>query len=407
MSNSAAEGLRIITVIPARGGSKRIPAKNLLPLAGLPVVAHSVVHARNSALVSEVYVSTDDPEIAEVARRYGAEVVLRPPDLANDTATSESALLHVLDELNRQGKPDPDLMVFLQCTSPVRRPDDIDNAIRALLAEEADSLFSACEFNRLIWAVDGERLYSLNYNFHRRQREQEMAKQFRENGSIYVLKPEILRANDNRMGGKIAVYEMDFWSSYQIDAPEHVELIRWILQRPEYAPPFAWPDPLRLVVFDFDGVMTENSVVVAQDGSEAVVCNRGDGWGIARLRDAGVSMLVLSTEENPVVAARCAKLKLPCHQGIGNKGAYLAKLLQEKSIPAEGVIYLGNDVNDRECLEQVGCPALVGDAHPSVGDLARLKLTAPGGRGAVRELADRIQDALRAGLTHNLPVDLA
>ena len=110
-----------IALIPARGGSKRIPRKNLLPLAGLPLVAHSIRHAIAAHAVSEVYVSTDDPEIADVARTFGAEVVMRPTELAGDQATSESALLHALDDRARRGLPDPELVVFLQPTSPVRR----------------------------------------------------------------------------------------------------------------------------------------------------------------------------------------------------------------------------------------------------------------------------------------------
>ena len=270
-----------IALIPARGGSKRIPRKNLLPLAGLPLVAHSIRHAIAAHAVSEVYVSTDDPEIADVARTFGAEVVMRPAELASDQAISESALLHALDDRARRGLPDPELVVFLQPTSPVRRFDDIDRAIAQLLQAGADSLFSACEHNRLIWGIKDGQPYSLNYDFCKRQREQEMAIQFHENGSIYVFRPWVLRQFNNRLGGKITVYEMDYWSSFQIDTPEHVELCEWIMRRPEYQSPIPWPPRIELVVFDFDGVMTDNTVVVSDDSGEAVVCHRGDGWGIA------------------------------------------------------------------------------------------------------------------------------
>jgi YrbI family 3-deoxy-D-manno-octulosonate 8-phosphate phosphatase len=382
--------MEILAIIPARGGSKRIPHKNLLPIGGRPLVAHSILHARQSRLVQTVYVSTEDPLIAEVARAYGAEVVLRPPELASDQATSESALLHVLDDRVRRGLSDPDLAVFLQCTSPVRRADDIDRAVETLLAASADSLFSACENNRLIWAVKGGQPYSINYDYGRRQREQDMAVQFRENGSIYVFRPEILRRFNNRLGGKIAVYEMDYWSSFQLDTPDHVELLEWIMQRPGYAPPVDWPERIEMVVFDFDGVMTDNRVMVTENGGEAVYCHRGDGWGIARLREAGIPMMVLSTENNPVVAARCAKLRLPYYQGIGDKATYLAHFLQEQAVDPAHVVYLGNDVNDLGCLKMVGLPAVVADAHPAVMAIARLVLTHRGGQGAVRELCDRL-----------------
>lgn len=388
-----------VAVIPARGGSKRVPGKNLMPLAGRPLVAHSIAHALASRYVREVYVSTESEEIAAVARAHGADVVTRPLDIADDKATSESALLHALDERNRRGLPDPDLVVFLQCTSPVRRHDDIDRAVETLLAAGADSLFSACENNRLIWAVKDGRPYSVNYDFHSRQREQDMAVQFRENGSIYVFRPEVLRRENNRLGGRISVYEMDYWSSFQVDELAHAELIEWVMSRPGYAPAPEWPARLRLVVFDFDGVMTDNGVQVDERGGETVRCDRGDGWGVARLRDAGVPMMVLSTEENPVVAARCAKLKLPCVQGSRDKAAALSALLAEKGIDPSEVAYVGNDVNDLGCLRMVGLPVAVGDSHPEVLAAGRLALTKPGGRGAVREFCDLLLASLSSGAT--------
>ena len=386
--SEGAESPHVIAIIPARGGSKRIPDKNLLAIAAHPLVAHSIMHARQSRLVREVYVSTESGQVAAVARAEGAEVIVRPGEIAGDEATSESALLHVLDERNRRGLPDPDLVVFLQCTSPVRRPGDIDRAVETLIDEGADSLFSACENTRFIWAVKDGQPYSINYNHHNRQREQDMAKQYRENGSIYVFRPEVLRRENNRLGGSIAVYEMDYWSSFQIDAPEHVELIDWIMRRPGYGRAPEWPARVGLVVFDFDGVMTDNTVGVDDRGGETVRCNRGDGWGIARLRDADVPMMILSTEENAVVAARCGKLKLPCVQGCGDKAGTLAALLAEKGIDAAEVVYVGNDVNDLDCLRMVGMPVAVADAHPEVLAACKLVLTKRGGRGAVREFCD-------------------
>ncbi|MBI2288033.1 MAG: acylneuraminate cytidylyltransferase family protein, partial [Chloroflexi bacterium] len=127
--------MKSIAIIPARGGSKRIPRKNLLLLGGKPLLAYSIEHARQARRVDRTMVSTDDDEIAAVARQYGAEVVKRPPELSTDTATSEDALLHVLGYLEGKEHFTPDIVVFLQCTSPLRKPDDIDNAIGVLLAQ--------------------------------------------------------------------------------------------------------------------------------------------------------------------------------------------------------------------------------------------------------------------------------
>jgi N-acylneuraminate cytidylyltransferase len=380
---------RSIAIIPARGDSKRVPRKNLFPLAGLPLVAHTIRHAVSARLVSETYVSTDDSDIATIARAHGADVIERPVELAGDESTSESALLHVLDERVRRGLSDPDLVAFLQCTSPVREPGDVDGAIETLLRQNADSLFSATESRWLIWGVRGDAPFAINYEAERRLRDQEMARQWRENGSIYICRTAILRERRNRLGGKIAVYPMDYWSSFQLDSPEDARLLEWILTefRPAAAP---WPDRIELVVFDFDGVMTDNTVLVDDTGRESVRAHRGDGWGIARLRDAGVPMVVLSTEEHGVVAARCAKLRLECRRGLADKAAALAELLAERTIDPARVAYVGNDINDLGCFELVGFGVAVADAHPEVTARAAFVLSRRGGDGAVREFCDRM-----------------
>lgn len=153
---------------------------------------------------------------------------------------------------------------------------------------------------------------------------------------------------------------------------------------------------VELLVLDFDGVMTDNRVLVMEDGTEAVWCHRGDGWGIARLRDAGFPVVVLSTEKNRVVGARCAKLGVPCVQGQDDKLAALQSLAGERGLGPAQVAYLGNDVNDLPCLEWAGVPIMVADAHESVRAAARLTTSAPGGHGAVREVADWILTMLAA-----------
>ena len=220
----------IICIIPARGGSRRLPKKNILPLAGKPLIAYSIEQAKNSDLVTRVIVSTDDIEIATVARQYEAEVVNRPGELSTETASSESALIHVLQHLEKLEKFSPELIVFLQCTSPIRGHDDIDNAIKTLLEKNADSLFSAFRFNKYIWQIKDGTILPINYDYRNRWREQDFPLQFQENGSIYVLKPWILKKFNNRLGGTIAVYEMDYLYSFQIDFAEDFELCEYIMK---------------------------------------------------------------------------------------------------------------------------------------------------------------------------------
>ena len=150
------------------------------------------------------------------------------------------------------------------------------------------------------------------------------------------------------------------------------------------------PATVRLIVFDFDGVMTDNRVWVNEHGEEFVACNRSDGLGLQMLRGLGLDLLVLSTERNGVVGARCRKLGLPFEQGLADKAGRLRAILHERGIDASDVVYVGNDVNDLDCMRLVGCAVVVADAHRDVRRAADVVLTRAGGHGAVRELCDRV-----------------
>ena len=149
---------------------------------------------------------------------------------------------------------------------------------------------------------------------------------------------------------------------------------------------------IQMVVFDFDGVFTDNRVLVMQDGTEGVFCSRADGFGLAALRSAGVQSLVISKEVNPVVGERCKKLRIPCIQGCDNKQEVLTREIRQLGISLERVAYVGNDINDIECLEIVGLPVCVADAWPPVKEFSKIVTKAKGGYGAVREFCDFIVD---------------
>ena len=148
------------------------------------------------------------------------------------------------------------------------------------------------------------------------------------------------------------------------------------------------------VVFDFDGVFTDNRVLVGEDGQESVFCSRSDGLGLQMLGRVGVGCLVLSTETNPVVSARAAKLRLECVQGLGDeKWSVLLSIMQERGLSPATVAYVGNDINDLDCLLNVGVSICVADAYPAVQAVAQFITSRSGGHGAVREVCDLIQQA--------------
>ena len=147
---------------------------------------------------------------------------------------------------------------------------------------------------------------------------------------------------------------------------------------------------IRLVAFDFDGVFTDNTVYVSQEGMESVRCWRSDGIGLSRLRAAGVELLILSTEVNPVVSVRAKKLKTECRPGIEDKAVTIIDYCREKGIDPATAAFVGNDVNDVPAFKAVGLPIAVSDAYPEVFPHVLYRTRARGGRGAVREVCDLI-----------------
>ena len=221
---------KVLAIVPARGGSKAIPGKNLVPLAGKPLIAYTVEQARKASSVSRVVVSTDSEEIAKAAHAHGAEVVPRPAELAGDTASSEAALIHCLGVLKEREGYEPDLVVFLQATSPLRRASQIDEAVATLQREDADSLFSCGPTHGFIWRRAEGGVVPLNYDPRLRPRRQEAPEDLVENGSIYVFKPWVLRELGCRLGGTIAVFRMAALDSLQVDEPDDIPVVEFLLR---------------------------------------------------------------------------------------------------------------------------------------------------------------------------------
>ena len=213
---------KIIAIIPARGGSKGIKGKNLMDFLGKPLVAWSIIQALSAKEIDEVFVSSDSDEILDISSKNGAKTIKRPDNISGDTATTESALQHAMGEIG-----DAKSLILMQPTSPLRKRDDLSNAISQYLKEGCDSLFSGALLEDfLIWDKNEKGdLCSINYDYQNRGRRQDRTPQYVENGSFYIFKPEVLKTG-NRLGGKIGVYLMDFWQSSEIDSPEDVEIVK-------------------------------------------------------------------------------------------------------------------------------------------------------------------------------------
>ncbi len=388
------EGPRAVAIIPARGGSKGIPGKNLRRVGGVPLLARAVRTALRAKGIDRVIVSTDDDQLAEAARLAGAEVIMRPAELARDESSSEGALLHALGVLAEREAVEP-ITVFMQATSPFIDARDIDAAVARVAAGECDVVFSAVETFGFLWRTTADGEIGVNHDHRSRPRRQDREPHHLETGAFYVMGTEGFLAAGFRFFGRVGVQLVDPRTAIEIDEPADLELAAVI------APLLDAPEPIDIdaLVMDFDGVHTDNSAIIALAGDEQVTVNRSDGLGIELLRNSGLPMIILSTEQHPVVTARAAKLRLQVVHGLDDKAAQLQRWCAEQGVDLGRVAYIGNDVNDLACLRLVGWPVVVADAHPDVRAEARLVLDHAGGHGAIRELADRILKA-RTGRTH-------
>lgn len=211
-------GLETVTIIPARGGSKGLPRKNLRLLGGQPLVARTIDCARHATMVTRVVVSTDDDEIAAVARTAGADVVRRPVELSGDRSRSEDAILHALDYLRGTQNYEPDLIAFLQCTSPLTAPADVDGAIRALLAEDADCAVAVTPAHATLWRQCADRSWAaVNLDPSRRPPRQLREPEFQETGAAYVMKAAGFVQARNRFFGRIVGYVMPRERAIEVD----------------------------------------------------------------------------------------------------------------------------------------------------------------------------------------------
>lgn len=411
----------VVAVIPARGGSKGVPAKNLAAVGGVPLVARAVRECRAARLVTDVVVSTDDAGIAAAARGAGAVVVRRPGDIAGDTATSEAAVLHAMDAYEAEHGTRVDAVLLVQCTSPFLVREDIDEVAAAVVEGGADSALTVAPFHGFVWrdAADDADVspapaerpasatvpaqptatapatltatggYGVNHDKSFRPRRQDRPQDLLETGAAYAMEAAGFRAGGHRFFGRTELVRTDPARVLEIDDPHDLARARALAPLLDAPRPGALPtlDDIDAVVLDFDGTQTDDRVLIDSDGREIVAVHRGDGLGIAALRKAELKLLILSTETNPVVAARARKLRVPVLHGIDRKDLALKQWCEEAGIAPERVLYVGNDVNDLPCFDLVGWPVAVAGAHDAVRGAARALTATPGGSGAIREIA--------------------
>lgn len=404
----------VLAIVQARGGSKGLPRKNLRLLRGHPLVAYSIASALAARSVTRVIMSTDDDEIAHVARQYGAEVpFIRPVELAQDDTPDFPLFEQALGWLAENEGYHPRVVVQLRPTTPLRPRGLLDEAIQILESDPQTDCVRGVTIPKQtpykMWreAPDGclaplmETRFAEPYNMPRQQ----LPTAYWQTGHVDAIRTTTITEKRSLTGTRVRPIMIDANYCVDIDTLVDFDLAERAMRQKHLdidAPQGAgartlraWPKPIELLVFDFDGVFTDNRVLVLEDGREAAWCNRGDGMGISLLRETALPIIVLSTEENPIVAARCRKLRLECNHALADKRAALLDLAHTRNLDLRRVVYVGNDVNDLGCMEAAGFAVAVADAHPEVLARADLVLTRRGGKGAVRELCDLLLQQMR------------
>jgi YrbI family 3-deoxy-D-manno-octulosonate 8-phosphate phosphatase len=390
--------MQTIAFIPLRGGSKSIPGKNTMPLAGRPLAYWVLDAATGSRLIERIFVATDCPDIRRVVEAYASpkiEVVDRGPETATDTASTESAMIEFA-----AGR-DFETMVLIQATSPLLTADDLDRGLETLRREGADSLVSVVQQKRFIWSLGPDGAHPENYQPDQRPRRQDFAPFLVENGAFYICSRRGLLEHGCRLFGRIAVCVMGEDSYHELDEPTDREVVeRLLLGRGD-----ATADPLpgrsrlapdefrrraaaiKLVISDVDGVLTDSGMYYAETGDELKKFNTRDGKGFELLRLAGLKTAIITSEDTQIVARRAAKLRIDfLRQGAVDKRPALADVLRQAGVLAEEVAYVGDDLADLAVMELVGLAVCPADAVPSVRAAAHYVCAARGGDGVVREL---------------------
>ena len=401
----------ILALIPARGGSKGIPRKNIRHFAGYPLLAWSIAAAQQSSSVTRIIVSTDDEEIASTARVYGAETpFLRPARLAQDHTTDLPVFEHALQWLEENENYRPELVIQLRPTSPIRPRDCVDRAVEILNTHpEADcvrGVVLAGQNPHKMWRFAGEDtpmtpLLQVNgiaepYNAPR----QILPPVYWQTGHIDAIRVSTIKQKKSLTGDVVyplvidPLFTVDIdnlsdWAKYEALATSGLEMVT---PGTTFAGKRSIPEKINLIICDFDGVITDNRVWVDQHGTEFVAAYRSDSIGVQALRAIGIDVMILSSEPNRVVEARARKMGVQVIHGVGihDKGSVMREVLEQKHLRAENVVYVGNDVNDLPCFEVAGWSVAVADAYPEVLQAADHVLSKPGGHGALRELCDLV-----------------
>ncbi|MEM7201143.1 MAG: N-acylneuraminate cytidylyltransferase [Planctomycetota bacterium] len=395
-----------VAFVPARGGSRGIPGKNLRPFCGRPLLHWCLDALQGASSIDRVVVATDCDAIAAAAEAAASEagkleVFRRSDATATDTASTESA---ILEFLTADGLADDAVFVLAQATSPFTRAADVDGALRRFAQGRVDALVSCARARRFYWSDAGK---PINYDPMRRPRRQDFAGTLVENGALYVSRAGAIRRAENRISGTIAPFEMPPHTALELDDETDWRVGEALMQRQGVCPPAA--QRIRMFLTDVDGVLTDGGMYYGNHGEELKKFNTLDGKAFERLRERGVRTGFVTGEDTTIVADRAYKVGADeLHQGVRDKLPLVRARCDKLGIALSEVAYVGDDLGDLELLRAVGFAACPATAVPEVRAAVHYVCERGGGEGCVREVVDRHvlprNDAFPDSAGHDRPV---
>ena len=375
--------MSIVVLIPARGGSKGIKLKNIVPIAGKPLIYYATKACEDSVYVNKVIIATDLKKIENVVNGFGfykVEIYKRLKRNAQDNSKTIDLVLEFVKFLDPN-----DILILVQATSPLVTYTDIDNAIKRYLESSCDSMLSCIKADGFYWTDLGEPI--LHEQNNRKRRQDYDSKVLKENGAIYINKVQNIISEKSLLSGEIEPFIMNKDTSLEIDEPNDIILAEKLLRK-RVIDKVSKAD-YKMFLCDCDGTLTDGGMYYSKNGEEMKKFNTKDGFGITTLQKNGYIVGIITGENNDIVRKRAKKLKISeLHMGVKNKLSVVKEIAKKYKINLEQIVYVGDDMNDYDVIKNVGLGCATYNACDKLKNIAKYTTKLAGGMGAVREVID-------------------
>ena len=378
--------MNILAFIPARGGSKSIPLKNIKMFCGKPLIYWNLLSLQKSS-VDKIIVATDSNQIKNKVLSFSfskVEVYNRIDENATDESSTESVMLEYIESVNLQ---DSDTFMLVQATSPFTQTNHFDEALE--LFKSFDSVVSCSIIKRFFWHENG---FALNYDINKRKRRQDFKGTLIENGAFYINSIKNIRQNKNRISGKIGIYRMPEYTSIELDEELDWITAEKVMYKNVINNKKSNINNIKIVLSDVDGVLTDGGMYYSENGDEIKKFCVYDGMAFKILQDYGYKVGIITTEDMNLNRRRAKKLNLDYDfHGIKDKLNVIKKLCKKENIDINQVAYIGDDINCFELLSNVGIAACPLNAVDKIKNIAGIiHLNKAGGDGVFREFINHI-----------------